>query len=119
MGTGSPMREIMFSEDLADAICYIHSLEKNAFHNEAGSSGLVNIGSGDERTIYEFSKIISHIMNFKGNINFNSDFPDGTPRKRLDSDKLMKLGWSKKYTLEQGLSLTIDWYYENIKELRK
>jgi GDP-L-fucose synthase len=95
-GSGTPLREFLHVDDLADA-CYF--LMKNYNDNE-----IVNIGSGKEITIKDLSNLISEIVGFEGKIVFNTEKPDGTPRKLLDVSKLKKLGWSSKISLEEGIT---------------
>jgi GDP-L-fucose synthase len=95
-GSGTPLREFLHVDDLADA-CYF--LMKNYNQNE-----IVNIGSGKEITIKDLSNLISEIVGFEGKIVFNTEKPDGTPRKLLDVSKLKKLGWSSKISLEEGIT---------------
>ena len=104
-GTGKPLRDLLFSDDLAEAIYFITQ-------NYPGSQ-MMNIGSGEEISIRNLSKIIAKIIGFKGKIIFDKRYPDGTPRKILDNSKIKKLGWKKKYSLKKGLKLTIDWYKYN------
>ena len=95
-GSGTPLREFLHVDDLADA-CYF--LMKNYNQNE-----IVNIGSGKEITIKDLANLISEIVGFEGKIVFNTEKPDGTPRKLLDVSKLKKLGWSSKISLENGIT---------------
>jgi GDP-L-fucose synthase len=95
-GSGTPLREFLHVDDLADA-CYF--LMKNYNDNE-----IVNIGSGREITIKDLANLISEIVGFEGKIVFNTEKPDGTPRKLLDVSKLKKLGWSSKISLEEGIT---------------
>jgi GDP-L-fucose synthase len=95
-GSGTPLREFLHVDDLADA-CYF--LMKNYNDNE-----IVNIGSGKEITIKDLANLISEIVGFEGKIVFNTEKPDGTPRKLLDVSKLKKLGWSSKISLENGIT---------------
>ena len=104
-GTGKPLRDLLFSDDLAEAIYFITK-------NYPGSQ-MMNVGSGEEISIRNLSKIIAKIIGFKGKIIFDKRYPDGTPRKILDNSKIKKLGWKKKYSLKKGLKLTIDWYKHN------
>jgi GDP-L-fucose synthase len=94
-GTGTPKREFLHVDDLADA-CYF--LLKN--YND---SGLVNIGCGNEIMISEVAKLISQIVGYEGSFDYDITKPDGTPRKLLDVTKINQLGWHSKITLKQGL----------------
>ncbi|MFC0516251.1 GDP-L-fucose synthase family protein [Mucilaginibacter angelicae] len=96
-GTGSPMREFLFADDLAEA-CYY--LMQN--YNEPG---LVNVGTGEDISIKELALLIKKIIGYEGEINFDTSKPDGTPRKLMDVTKLNNAGWKYHTTLEQGITL--------------
>jgi GDP-L-fucose synthase len=96
-GTGKPLREFMYVDDLADA-CFF--LMDN--YNE---KDFVNVGTGEEVTIGELAGTVAEVTGFKGEIIFNSDKPDGTPRKLMDSTKLHNLGWKHKISLKKGLQM--------------
>jgi len=96
-GSGSPMREFMFADDLADA-CYF--LMQN--YNEPG---FVNIGTGHDLTIKDLALLIQRVVGFEGTLNFDSSKPDGTPRKLMDVSRLHNLGWHHKVELEEGIRL--------------
>ena len=104
-GTGKPYRELLFVEDMADATLF-------AFENYKGKS-FVNVGTGVDLTIKEISKNIKKIVGYGGELYFNTDKPDGMYRKLLDVTNLKDLGWKPKYTLEEGLEITYDWYLNN------
>ncbi len=105
-GTGEPLRDFLHVDDLADAVLYIMENQKNEF--------LYNIGSGEEISIINLAELIKEKISFKGNIKYNSAFPDGTPRKILDSSKINKLGWKPKISLEQGIERTYKDFLMNI-----
>ena len=94
-GTGKPYREFMYVDDLADACLF---LMQN--YNE---KQFVNVGTGEEVTIRELANAVAEVTGFKGEIIFNTDKPDGTPRKLMDSTKLHNLGWQHKISLKEGL----------------
>jgi len=96
-GTGSPKREFLFADDLAEA-CYY--LMEN--YNEAG---LVNIGTGEDLSIKELALLIKTIVGYDGEINFDTSKPDGTPRKLMDVTKLHSKGWKHKIELSEGIAL--------------
>lgn len=110
-GTGSPLREFLWSEDMADACVFL--MEKFSFNdlkNIQGDSNSkevrnihINIGSGDEISIKELALLIQKIAGFKGSISFDHTKPDGTPRKLLDISKLKALGWERRISLEEGI----------------
>ena len=96
-GTGTPKREFLFADDLAEACFY---LMQN--YNEAG---LVNIGTGEDISIKDLALLIKDIVGYKGNLNFDTTKPDGTPRKLMEVSKLKDLGWEFTTTLEKGIPL--------------
>ena len=98
-GTGKPKREVMYVEDLADACLYF--LQKKTTHS------LINIGSGIERSILDYAKIIAKIFNKKIHFKFDKSKPDGMKRKLVDTKLAKTYGWKSKTTLEEGLKLTI------------
>jgi GDP-L-fucose synthase len=97
-GTGTPMREFLYVDDLADACVHL-MLNYN-------DSEVVNIGTGVDITIKDLALTIKEVVDFKGDIYFNTDMPDGTPRKLLDVSKLKYLGWEYKTTLREGIEKT-------------
>jgi GDP-L-fucose synthase len=104
-GTGKARREFLFVDDLADAILFCME--------NYDSAELINIGFGSDITIQELANIISEIVGFCGKITFNPDVSDGTPRKLLDSSKILSLGWKPSTPLYDGLKSTVDWYLKN------
>lgn len=98
-GTGKPKREVMYVEDLADACLYF--LQKKTTHS------LINIGSGIERSILDYAKIIAKIFNKKIHFKFDKSKPDGMKRKLVDTKLAKTYGWKSKITLEEGLKRTI------------
>ncbi len=94
-GSGTPKREFLYADDLADACVY---LMQN--YNE---HGLVNVGVGEDLTIKELAEMVKDITGFKGNIVFDSTKPDGTPRKLMDVSKLHSFGWKHKISLREGI----------------
>lgn len=97
-GSGKPRREFMYAEDLADACVFL--MEKDY------RGGLINIGSGQETTIKSIAEMICRIARYEGQLQFDTSKPDGTPRKLLDSSKLMDMGWQAKTSLADGLNET-------------
>mgnify|MGYP003334618400 CR=1 FL=1 len=96
-GTGNPMREFLYVDDLVEA-CYHLML------NYDGSE-IVNIGTGEDIRIGDLAHLVGKVIGFEGNIRFNSDMPDGTPRKLLDVSRIHDLGWKHKTSLEEGIKL--------------
>jgi len=99
-GSGSPEREFMFADDLADACIYLM-----ANYNEKGS---VNIGTGKDLSIKDLALLIKRITGYEGDIRFDSSKPDGTPKKLLDVSKLQRTGWRHQTELEQGIRLAYE-----------
>tara|TARA_B100001057_G_scaffold475037_1_gene541375 strand:+ start:199 stop:1107 length:909 start_codon:yes stop_codon:yes gene_type:complete len=104
-GTGSPMREFLYVDDLSNAIMFL--INNNITH------GLLNVGSGKEITIKELVEKIKVVVNFQGEIVFNKNYPDGNPRKLIDSSKINELGWKPTTNIEEGLKYTYEWYLRN------
>lgn len=111
-GSGTPLREFMNSEDLAEACLYLME-NKNA--KEIGK--FINIGSGKEITIKDLAELIKKIVGFKGNIVLDSSKPDGTMRKLLDVSKINNLGWRYKTELEEGLTIAYNDFLKNYENL--
>ncbi len=112
-GTGAPLREFLWSEDMADACVFI--MENVDFADLKGNSKEVrnchiNIGTGKELSIKELAYLVAKKVGFEGNIVFNSDKPDGTMRKLTDPSKLHSLGWKHKVELEDGIAMIYNWY---------
>ena len=104
-GTGKPLREFLYVDDLADACVYLM--------NTYSGNETVNLGTGKELTIKELAELVKKIIGFKGEITFDPSKPDGTPRKLLDVSKLKKLGWHYKTELEDGIKLAYDDFLHN------
>jgi GDP-L-fucose synthase len=103
-GAGTPMREFLHVDDLADACVFLMK------HYE--ESEIINIGVGKDISISELAELIKDIVGFKGSICYDPSKPDGTPRKLLDVGKLKRLGWQPKISLRQGIEMTYRWYVE-------
>jgi GDP-L-fucose synthase len=101
-GTGSPLREFMHVDDLADALYF---LMEN--YNQAGH---VNTGSGQEISILELARLVKKVVGYEGKIVNDTSKPDGTPRKMMDSSRLRAMGWNPKISLEQGVGSTYEWF---------
>ena len=101
-GTGAPLREFMFVDDCADAIVFLMK------HYSA--EGHVNMGSGREISVTDLARLIAGVIGYQGKFTFDSNLPDGTPRKLLDVSRLTNLGWQSQTSLEDGLRRTYQWY---------
>jgi GDP-L-fucose synthase len=106
-GDGSPYREFMYADDMADACIFLMNCD------ETQSGKLINAGSGDDISIRELAWIVSDLMNYKGKITWDTSRPNGTPKRPLDFSKIRQLGWHPKYSIIDGLKKTIEWYKEN------
>ena len=105
-GSGTPRREFLYVDDMAEASIFVMSLPKSKYL-EGGDVMLshLNVGSGEDRTILDLAKLIASVVDYKGKIICDHTMPDGTPRKLLDNTRIKSLGWSPKTSLEQGLRL--------------
>jgi len=104
-GTGTPKREFLYVDDLADACIFLM--------NNYDSSEILNIGVGEDISIRELAELIKNIVEFKGDIVFDSSKPDGTPRKLLDVSRLASVGWKAKTSLKDGIKTTYKFYQSN------
>ncbi len=104
-GTGTPRREFLYSEDMADACIYLMRLPDAQFRQLLNADGppLINIGCGEDLTIEELAELIREIIGFQGRIIFDPGKPDGTPRKLLNIEKLNSLGWDSRVALKDGI----------------
>jgi len=108
-GTGSPKREFLYVEDLADAVVYLmNNYEDNQF---------VNIGVGKDISILELAELIKDVVGFEGEIVKDTSKPDGTPRKLLDVSKLHATGWKHSVGLREGIEKTYEWFEKNYKKV--
>jgi GDP-L-fucose synthase len=99
-GSGSPLREFLFADDLAEACVYLMQ--------NFSEAGFINIGSGKEITIKDLALLIKKIVGYEGELTFDATKPDGTPRKLMDVSKLATLGWTYKTELETGIKLAYE-----------
>ncbi len=110
-GTGTPMREFLHVQDLADAVVF-------SIENQLNES-LYNIGSGTDITIKDLALIIQEITGHTGEIIWNTSKPDGTPRKLMDVSKIKQEGWESKIELKEGIKNTYNWFLQNIESYKK
>ena len=109
-GTGTPLREFLYVDDMADACVFL-------LENYDGEQH-VNIGTGKEVIIKELAEMVKKTVGFEGEIIWNDSMPDGTPRKLTDVTKLHALGWRHKVELEEGIGMAYDWFKENVENAR-
>ena len=118
-GTGTPTREFLHVDDLADASLFILGLEKNSMNKLCADDDkenvrpLINIGTGREVSISELAGIIKDVAGYQGKLSFDSSKPDGMPRKILDVSRLKELGWNHSIELRDGLEAVYGWFVEN------
>jgi GDP-L-fucose synthase len=105
-GTGKPLREFLFVDDLADALVFLLKTYSGA--------GPINIGTGEEITVGALAEAVAGVVGFQGGFDFNTEKPDGAPRKLLDAGRLKRLGWTGKTGLAEGLEATYAWYKANL-----
>jgi GDP-L-fucose synthase len=109
-GTGTPKREIMFADDMADACVYL----MNNYSDEL----FVNIGTGEDISIADFATLVADVVGYRGSFEYETSRPDGTPRKLVDVSRLTELGWQSKISLREAVERTYAWYLENADNLR-
>lgn len=110
-GTGNSRREFLDVDDMADASIFVLELDKSVyFSNTKAMLSHINVGTGDDITINEMTKIMAKVVGYKGKVNFDSTRPDGPPRKLLDTKLLNHMGWRHRTELKDGLVKTYDWY---------
>jgi GDP-L-fucose synthase len=110
-GTGTPRREFLHADDMADAC--LHLLE----HYDGPDQ--VNVGTGSDVTIKEIAETIAGVVGFDGQTEWDTSKPDGTPQKLLDVSKLAGAGWTSKISLEEGLDRTVAWYHDHVDTIRE
>jgi GDP-L-fucose synthase len=108
-GTGTPRREFLYVDDLADAC--IHLMKTYS------SDELVNIGTGEDISIAEFARVVAGVVGYTGKIGYDSSRPDGTPQKLLDVSRLAKLGWRARTSLKDGIKLAYQAYLSEHKQV--
>jgi len=110
-GTGKPMREFLYVEDLAEALIY---LSENYSSDE-----IINVGSGDDISISDLSDTIAKVVGYTGTIRFNTEYPDGTYRKVMDVSRILETGWKPSTTIIEGIKKTYEYYKNTICQLEK
>lgn len=113
-GSGTPRRELMYSDDMADACVYLMNLPEAQYQpllaadRNDGLPPVINIGVGDDITILELAKLVQSVVGYQGSIELDSSKPDGTPRKLMDVSRLASLGWTAKTSLADGIKLAYE-----------
>ncbi len=109
-GTGTPRREFLYVDDLADACLFLMD-----HYDEAG---IVNVGVGQDLSIAELAQLVARVVGFQGRLVFDSSYQDGTPRKLLDVSRLTQMGWRAQTSFEDGLKETYAWFCHHLDQVR-
>ncbi|HBI7611177.1 TPA: GDP-L-fucose synthase [Escherichia coli] len=118
-GTGTPMREFLYVDDMAAASVHVMELDEAIYQqNTQPMLSHINVGTGVDCSIREMAETMASVVGYQGKIVFDVTKPDGTPRKLMDVTRLKNLGWQYRYNLHEGLSLTYKWFIENINTFR-
>lgn len=119
-GTGTPMREFLYVDDMAAASVHVMELDSETYQaNTQPMLSHINVGTGVDCTIREMAETMANVVGFEGDVVFDSTKPDGTPRKLMDVSRLSDLGWRYQVDLEAGLSKTYQWFLANQGNFRK
>lgn len=110
-GTGKPMREFLYADDLADACVFL----MNSYEDE----NIVNIGAGKDISIADLARMIKNITGYQGELRFDTSKPDGTPRKLLDVSRINQLGWQCRTLLAEGIKHTYEWYLQSLQHVQE
>jgi GDP-L-fucose synthase len=111
-GTGTPRRELLYVDDLAEACLFLMNLDETRFGGllREDQAPVINIGTGEDVTIRELAETVARVLGFEGRLVFDASKPDGTPRKLLDVTRMKALGWSSRTGLEEGIGKTWSWW---------
>ncbi len=120
-GTGTPMREFLYVDDMAEASLFVMDLDDETYQRETQPMlSHINVGSGSDVTIRELAETVARTTGFNGKLSFDTSKPDGTPRKLMDVSRLSRLGWEAKTGLEEGIRRTYEWFLtQDAAELRE
>lgn len=112
-GSGSPMREFLHVEDLAESVRFVMEYEGKLEYD------LINAGTGEDLTIKKLAKTVQNVVGHKGAVNWDTTKPDGTPRKLMDVSRINEFGWKAEIGLEEGIRDTYQWFLENLDEIKE
>lgn len=119
-GSGDPMREFLYVDDMANASIYVMELEQEIYNaNTNPLLSHINVGTGEDCTIRELALTMAKVVGFEGNVVFDASKPDGTPRKLMDVQRLTKMGWKYSISLQDGLQKTYEWFLVSQDDFRK
>ena len=119
-GTGTPMREFLHVDDMAEASLFVLDLALDTYAaNTLPMLSHINVGTGRDVTIAELARIIADVTGFRGRVSFDTSKPDGTQRKLMDVSRLTRMGWSARIALQSGIEETYRWFLKNVADLRE
>jgi GDP-L-fucose synthase len=120
-GTGNPKREFLHVDDMAEACAFLMGLSEDEYRSlvTRHPSLLFNVGTGKDVTIRELAETVRDVVGFDGDLRFDTDKPDGTPRKLLDVSRLGEFGWRAKIGLRDGIESTYRWFLSHQEEIRQ
>lgn len=119
-GSGDPMREFLYVDDMANASIYVMELDQEIYNaNTNPLLSHINVGTGEDCTIRELALTMAKVVGFEGNVVFDASKPDGTPRKLMDVQRLTKMGWKYSISLQDGLHKTYEWFLVSQDDFRK
>jgi len=119
-GTGTPQREFLHVDDMAQASLFVMDLDPETYRTHTHPmQSHINVGTGTDISIAELANVIAEITGFKGRINFDTSKPDGTPRKLMDVSRLTAMGWTAQIGLREGIKETFEWFKAHDKNLRE
>ena len=117
-GTGTPRREFLHVDDMAEATMFVFDLDRHTYEsNTEEMLSHINVGSGTDVTILGLAQLVAKVTGFKGEALTDPSKPDGTPRKLMDVSRLANMGWTAKISLEEGITETYDWFLKHVTEL--
>ncbi|WP_137170461.1 GDP-L-fucose synthase [Marinomonas sp. FW-1] len=118
-GTGTPMREFLYVDDMAAASIFVMNLDDETYQKETQPMlSHINVGSGVDCTIRELTETVAQVVGYQGKIEWDTSKPDGTPRKLMDVSRLERLGWRAKTALQLGLQASYEWFIKNMDNTR-
>jgi len=121
-GTGSPLREFLQVDDLAEACLFLMDLDDTRYSDllsDETAPALINVGSGQEVTIRELALLVKEAVGFGGELTFDTTKPDGTPRKLADCTRIHALGWRHRITLKEGIAAAYQWYLDSLQQVHR
>jgi nucleoside-diphosphate-sugar epimerase len=118
-GTGAPLREFLHVDDMAEASLFVMDLPNETYERETEEMlSHINVGFGSDISIKQLAELVREVVGYKGEIEFDTSKPDGTPRKLMNSERLARLGWKANTALRDGIESTYSWYQEHIDDFR-